>query len=110
MDDYPYTAYNKPFYWSDGTLEEIHNGWTKLHALCEAQNWRCAYCSKEIEYIHGSYIQGSVPHYRATFDHVIPKSHGGNRNWSNLVASCFRCNCERGAIPAVTWYVKVSAK
>ena len=27
-----------------------------------------------------------------TLDHVIPESKGGPYTWSNLVASCFRCN------------------
>lgn len=27
-----------------------------------------------------------------TFDHVIPKSHGGMTKWSNIVVACTKCN------------------
>ena len=102
MDDYPYNLLPK-------RLGHLLEGWTKLHALCEAQNWKCAYCSCEIEITHPRPGESS-PHYMATADHIIPKSHGGNWRWSNLVAACRRCNMERGTIPAVEWYIKVSAK
>ncbi len=31
-----------------------------------------------------------------TMDHVIPKSRGGNREWTNIVACCKRCNSKKG--------------
>ena len=31
-----------------------------------------------------------------TMDHVIPKSRGGEKNWTNIVASCKRCNNRKG--------------
>lgn len=34
-------------------------------------------------------------HYKRdklTLDHVVPKSHGGNNSWSNVVCSCQECN------------------
>lgn len=30
-----------------------------------------------------------------TLDHVIPKSRGGNNEWTNLVTSCFKCNLKK---------------
>lgn len=30
-----------------------------------------------------------------TFDHVIPKSQGGQKTWENIVAACFDCNHEK---------------
>lgn len=27
-----------------------------------------------------------------TFDHVVPRSHGGPQNWLNIVAACYPCN------------------
>jgi 5-methylcytosine-specific restriction endonuclease McrA len=32
-----------------------------------------------------------------TFDHVIPRSHGGITSWENVVAACSRCNLKKGA-------------
>jgi len=32
-----------------------------------------------------------------TFDHVIPRAHGGATSWENVVAACARCNRRKGA-------------
>ena len=32
-----------------------------------------------------------------TFDHVVPRSKGGQTNWTNIVASCEPCNLLKGA-------------
>jgi hypothetical protein len=32
-----------------------------------------------------------------TLDHVIPKSRGGGKDWSNIVACCLKCNQKKGA-------------
>jgi 5-methylcytosine-specific restriction endonuclease McrA len=32
-----------------------------------------------------------------TFDHVIPRSHGGKTNWTNVVAACRPCNFKKGS-------------
>lgn len=31
-----------------------------------------------------------------TLDHVLPKSRGGDKSWTNLVASCKKCNQKKG--------------
>ena len=31
-----------------------------------------------------------------TFDHIIPKSHGGKTNWLNVVSACRSCNFKKG--------------
>ena len=31
-----------------------------------------------------------------TMDHVIPKSRGGDKSWTNIVTSCKRCNNSKG--------------
>jgi 5-methylcytosine-specific restriction endonuclease McrA len=31
-----------------------------------------------------------------TLDHVVPKSHGGKTNWTNVVTCCKTCNSEKG--------------
>ncbi|MGF2226721.1 HNH endonuclease [Brucella sp. NF 2653] len=37
-----------------------------------------------------------------TFDHVIPRCHGGETTWENVVAACSPCNLRKGGMmPAV---------
>ena len=31
-----------------------------------------------------------------TFDHIIPRSHGGKTNWLNVVSACGPCNFKKG--------------
>lgn len=31
-----------------------------------------------------------------TFDHVVPRSHGGRTTWENIVAACSPCNLRKG--------------
>ena len=57
---------------------------------CNRQNiiWRdkniCQYCRK------------SFPTEKLTIDHVIPKSRGGAKSWTNLVTACKKCNQKKG--------------
>lgn len=41
---------------------------------------RCQYCA------------GKFPASELTFDHVIPRSRGGQTNWVNIVTCCVDCN------------------
>ncbi len=43
-------------------------------------NYRCQYC--------GERFSASL----LTFDHVLPRSRGGDTTWSNIVTSCQPCN------------------
>ena len=71
----------------------------KLRRLCEAQNWRCAYC-----YVRFVTVSRSHDH-SPSFDEVIPRSKGGVREWDNQVAACIGCNSARGTMPAHQfWY------
>ena len=36
-------------------------------------------------------------HEDLTFDHVIPRSHGGETTWENVVAACSPCNLKKGS-------------
>ena len=45
---------------------------------------RCQYCG--IEHFVGD----------LTFDHVLPVSQGGKKNWENIVTSCIDCNRRKG--------------
>lgn len=43
--------------------------------------FRCQYCGEETE---------------LTYDHVIPRSRGGETCWTNIVAACEPCNTKKG--------------
>ena len=44
--------------------------------------FRCVYCGSGKE---------------LTFDHVIPRAHGGETTWENVVAACSPCNLRKGS-------------
>jgi hypothetical protein len=48
---------------------------------------------------HGrcQYCDAPLTRHTGTFDHVIPRSHGGKVTWSNIVLCCKSCNAEKGA-------------
>lgn len=48
-------------------------------------NYTCQYC------------QQSFPTTELTFDHVVPVSQGGQRNWQNIVTCCISCNRKKGS-------------
>jgi 5-methylcytosine-specific restriction endonuclease McrA len=41
---------------------------------------QCQYCKKDVSYDS------------STYDHVIPRAHGGKTGWDNIVIACTRCN------------------
>ncbi len=47
-------------------------------------DYTCQYCSHVF------------PENHLTMDHVVPHSHGGPKNWENIVAACQPCNGRRG--------------
>ena len=62
----------------------------RINISCNRRNiiWRdkntCQYC-------------GGVFSFRElTMDHIIPKYLGGKKTWTNIVASCKRCNSRKG--------------
>jgi 5-methylcytosine-specific restriction endonuclease McrA len=44
----------------------------------------CQYCGK------------SLRRQEITYDHIIPKSQGGDTSWENVVTSCIDCNSRKG--------------
>lgn len=56
---------------------------------CNRKNviWRdkniCQYCGNKFSF------------YDLTMDHVIPKSRGGDKSWTNIVACCKKCNTKK---------------
>ncbi len=47
---------------------------------------RCCYCPPPI---------AQKPARELTYDHVIPKSRGGKREWGNIVLACHACNLRK---------------
>jgi 5-methylcytosine-specific restriction endonuclease McrA len=45
---------------------------------------RCQYCHVK------------VARHEATYDHVVPRAHGGKTTWDNIVIACVRCNQKKG--------------
>lgn len=54
---------------------------TNLYAR---DDYACQYCRKRF------------PVSELTFDHVVPVSQGGRKNWENIVTSCVKCNRTKG--------------
>lgn len=46
-------------------------------------NFTCQYCEDQ---------PGSL---KLTYDHVLPKSRGGQTNWTNIVTACLPCNARK---------------
>lgn len=44
---------------------------------------RCQYCLTKL------------PLNKLTYDHVFPRSRGGETNWENVVCSCYACNSKK---------------
>ncbi len=45
----------------------------------------CQYCGERF------------PVHDLTFDHVVPRAHGGGTNWENVVTACSPCNLVKGS-------------
>lgn len=52
--------------------------------LCIRDEFLCQYCLQKFD------TKG------LTMDHVIPRSHGGKTNWTNIVCACHSCNTRKG--------------
>ena len=48
--------------------------------------FNCQYCGKRFET------------RLLSFDHVIPRAHGGRSSWQNVVAACSPCNHKKGSL------------
>ena len=49
-------------------------------------NFSCQYCGNEFKTKD------------LTFDHVLPRSHGGRTKWENIVSACSGCNFKKGGV------------
>jgi 5-methylcytosine-specific restriction endonuclease McrA len=69
-------------------------GWLK-DCMKEQRN-KCHYCGKRIKH-------DPLPvewDRRATIDHVVPLSAGGENKRRNVVAACIKCNSDKGSMSA----------
>ena len=71
--------------------------WRLTVALSEGQNHRCAYCGCVMAFENGH-------PYSLTFDHVVPKSHGGISTRDNGIAACAECNNLRTDMDPYVFY------
>jgi 5-methylcytosine-specific restriction endonuclease McrA len=65
-------------------------------ALFARDGGRCAYCGAPA----------------ATIDHVVPRSRGGNHEWTNVVSACHRCNHLKADRPITElgWRLRVAPR
>jgi len=47
-------------------------------------DYKCQYCGKRL-----------TPD-QLTWDHVLPRAHGGKTEWTNIVTCCIKCNRKKG--------------
>ncbi len=67
-------------------------------AIWERDDRSCQYCSKSISF------------KEMTWDHVHPKSKGGQTNWTNLVTCCKKCNTKKSDLSLEASGMKLSKK
>lgn len=60
----------------------------EIKALCEAQNYQCAYCKRLV---------------KLTEDHIIHVTKGGTDYISNICMACRRCNTQKNARTPEQW-------
>jgi len=56
----------------------------RKRVLFNRDNWQCQYCFAKLDWVS------------ITVDHVVPRCKGGTTSWKNCVASCKRCNSQKG--------------
>ena len=55
------------------------------HTVLLRDNYTCQYCGAQ------------PPRGELTIDHVVPKVHGGDTSWENVVCACRDCNLKKGS-------------
>ena len=60
---------------------DTHRRKITRRAVFARDDWTCQYCGARSN---------------LTVDHVVPRSKGGESNWTNIVASCAPCNRRKG--------------
>ena len=66
------------------------------HRMMQEQDFRCFYCSVELQYIPKDTDDKNRSRSWATLDHKIPISKGGEHTLKNCVIACRSCNFSKG--------------
>ena len=45
---------------------------------------------------HCQYCGKTFPSHELSLDHILPRAHGGQSSWENLVCCCVACNARKG--------------
>jgi hypothetical protein len=72
----------------------------KVRRMMIQQGGKCFFCGVEVfmrEQVTKEYAKANRPRL-ATFDHIIPKKHGGTYAEENGVCACHYCNSIRGTL------------
>ncbi|QDS92622.1 HNH endonuclease [Roseimaritima multifibrata] len=56
------------------------------------------------------YCGQSKPTNQLSLDHVVPRSHGGQTTWENIVCCCLRCNGRKGGRTPLQANMKLLSK
>jgi 5-methylcytosine-specific restriction endonuclease McrA len=67
-------------------------------SVLDRDGWLCRYCRVAL-YIDD--VPADRSDLRATLDHVVPVSLGGDHTYINVVVSCATCNSEKGNDPGM---------
>ena len=70
-------------------VKKLRQRMVKRIRVMAASSFRCAYCDKD-------FLSDTSSFASVTFDHVTPKSRGGEDTEENLVACCGSCNSIKG--------------
>lgn len=75
--------------WKEGYVILSRNKLKLKLQISAEQNHRCCYCWFRTN-------ETRIQKHTATIEHIIPKSKGGDAQYSNLVMACYNCNNRRG--------------
>lgn len=67
----------------DGVYVRKHTARFSKVNVCARDKFRCQYCGFKL------------PMSKLTFDHVVPRSRGGQTVWENIVMACHPCNSRK---------------
>ena len=71
----------------------------KLHRYVKNLPRRVKFSRQNLYHRDGytcQYCHTAHPSNQLTYAHVVPRSHGGQPSWTNVVTACIRCNLKKG--------------
>ena len=61
----------------------------------------CCYCGVVMDFVAAQ--RGSISPLRASLEHVLPLSRGGDHSWANTALACHRCNMQKNNKTVDEW-------